>query len=63
MGRVGMKEYEKYLKDLHASYPDYWVRTGALGAFGTHRLCKYAWKHGAPPATLPQGADMLLLAR
>jgi hypothetical protein len=26
IGRVGMKEYEAYLAELHKSYPDYWVK-------------------------------------
>lgn len=25
IGRIGMKEYEGYLSDLHKSYPDYYV--------------------------------------
>ncbi|KAI3430629.1 hypothetical protein D9Q98_005222 [Chlorella vulgaris] len=31
VGRVGMKEYEAYLKELHATYPEYYVKASQFG--------------------------------
>jgi hypothetical protein len=30
VGRVGMKEYEAYLKELHATYPEYYVKASQV---------------------------------